>query len=141
VRDDFFASGGHSLLAVRLFARVHQELKVDLPLAVLFEAPTIERLAERNASILDAKDRFYDVLFVGGGNVALHQTAIGLHARVRALRSLSLSRTGRAQESVQELREIMAAIDANDAARAELACTRHVANAGAVVAEALSALG
>ncbi len=102
---------------------------------------TIERLAERKASILDAKDRFYDVLFVGGGNVALHQTASGLHARVRALRSLSLSRPGRAKESVEELREIMAAIDANDAERAELACTRHVANAGEVVAAALSALG
>jgi DNA-binding GntR family transcriptional regulator len=100
----------------------------------------IERLAERGASILDAKDRFYDVLFVGGGNLALHQTATGLHARVRALRSLSLSRPGRAEESVRELREIMAAIDADDAERAALACTRHVANAGAVVAEALGSL-
>jgi DNA-binding GntR family transcriptional regulator len=125
-------------LAGRLFV----ENATDAQRRALHRAMTaIERLAERGASILDAKDRFYDVLFAGGGNVALHQTAIGLHARVRALRSLSLSRPGRAEESVRELREIMAAIDANDAERAELACTRHVANAGAVAAEALSSHG
>lgn len=101
----------------------------------------IERLAERDASILDAKDRFYDVLFAGGGNLALQQTATGLHARVRALRSLSLARPGRTAESVRELREIIEAIDAKDAEWAELACTRHVANAGAAVAEALRILG
>jgi DNA-binding GntR family transcriptional regulator len=122
-------------LAGRLFV----ENATDAQRRALHRAMTaIERLAERNASILDAKDRFYDVLFAGGGNVALHQTALGLHARVRVLRSLSLSRPGRAAESVRELREIMAAIDANDAERAALACTRHVANAGAVAAEALS---
>src|SRR3954452_14969677 len=110
-------------LAGRLFV----ENATDAQRRALHRAMTaIERLAERGASILDAKDRFYDVLFGGGGNVALHQTAIGLRARVRALRSLSLSRPGRAEESVRELREIMAAIDANDAERAELACTRHV---------------
>jgi GntR family transcriptional regulator, trigonelline degradation regulator len=99
---------------------------------------TIERLAARNASILEAKDRFYEILFAGGGNVALHQTASGLHARVRTLRSLSLSVPGRTDESVQELREIMAAIDANDADRAGRACKHHVANAGATAAKALS---
>jgi DNA-binding GntR family transcriptional regulator len=99
----------------------------------------IERLAARGQSILEAKDRFYEVLFAGGGNVALHQTASALHARVRALRSLSLSVPGRAGESVRELHEIMAAVEAGDAARAAEACQRHVASAAAVVTEALGA--
>lgn len=47
VQDDFFASGGNSLIAVGLINRINRELGVSLPLQVLFDAPTIEALARR----------------------------------------------------------------------------------------------
>ena len=44
VQDDFFTLGGHSLIAVRLFAKIKKTFRIDYPMSVLFEAPTIERL-------------------------------------------------------------------------------------------------
>ena len=43
--EDFFAAGGHSLLAVRLIARMRQELGVELSLPQWLREPTIAHLA------------------------------------------------------------------------------------------------
>ncbi len=46
VTDNFFDLGGHSLVAVRMIGMLAQQTEREIPVAALFESPTIERLAQ-----------------------------------------------------------------------------------------------
>ncbi|MGI9585481.1 MAG: alpha/beta fold hydrolase [Acidimicrobiia bacterium] len=50
VEDDWFDLGGTSLGAVRLFARINDELGLTMPLNTLLSYPTVEAMANRIAS-------------------------------------------------------------------------------------------
>jgi FkbH-like protein len=45
IYDNFFELGGSSLLAVLIFAQIEKIFSKDLPVATLFEAPTVEQLS------------------------------------------------------------------------------------------------
>ena len=107
-------------LAGRLFVENATEVQRR---ALLAQLSKIDRLASRGVGVLEAKDRFYAILFDGAGNDALRDMTVSLQARVTYLRSLSLSREGRPAHSLAELHDNAAAIEAGDAMAAHHAST------------------
>lgn len=94
-----------------------------------------ERVVHRTTDtteMLDSKDEFYRILLQGARSEILGETLQGIKARVRTLRAKSLSKPGRAEETVAELRAIVDAVSEGDAVLASELCTRHVLRAGEV---------
>src|SRR6185295_2187884 len=47
IHENFFELGGHSLLATQVNSRIREAFRVDLPLHVIFESPTVAGIAAR----------------------------------------------------------------------------------------------
>lgn len=46
IQDDFFELGGDSILATQMISRLREMFQVDLPAVAIFDAPTVEKLAQ-----------------------------------------------------------------------------------------------
>jgi len=46
IYDNFFELGGNSILAVRVFSEIEKVCKTELPLSILFQTPSVHKLAE-----------------------------------------------------------------------------------------------
>ncbi|MEX2658131.1 MAG: GntR family transcriptional regulator [Acidimicrobiales bacterium] len=98
----------------------------------------IEKAADDGVDLSDAKARFYGVLFAGAGSSTIVSIISGLHARVSVLRAVSLAQPGRPRQSVEELREVIEAVEARAPDTAAKACARHVEQAARTAFSALS---
>jgi acyl carrier protein len=55
IHDDFFRSGGNSILGIRLIARIQAEFLVSLPLRAIFDSPSVDRLARAVEALVQAE--------------------------------------------------------------------------------------
>jgi DNA-binding GntR family transcriptional regulator len=93
--------------------------------------------------VLNAKNRFYDILFRGAGSETLSSMIGTLHARIWRWRALGLGHPrrsrGRSQEAVKGLRDLLKAIERRDADAAEAIARLEVSNAAKEVMRILEA--
>ena len=54
IYDNFFELGGDSLLATRIITQIRKTFKIDLPLVLIYEAPTIVSLLEKIENLTSA---------------------------------------------------------------------------------------
>jgi DNA-binding GntR family transcriptional regulator len=80
-------------------------------------------------SMIEVKDRFYEIIYGGTRNPVLWAQAKQLNQRLARLRSRSLSREGRPQQSIIEVEEVFELIAQRDADAAEQAWRAHIRHA------------
>ena len=125
-------------LAARKFVERASDDQVRALRAAFVEVERVTHDGGDIRSMLQAKDRFYDVLLDGAGNGAISGILGRLQARVSLLRATSLSQAGRPARSVAEIGTLVAAIEARDADAAVQAAATHLEHAASTGLGALA---
>jgi GntR family transcriptional regulator, trigonelline degradation regulator len=128
-------------LAARLFTEHADKGALDELTAAL--ARTVEAYKDGlPTTIVEAKNTFYEILFRGAGSEALSAMIDALQARVWRWRVLGVAHPQRSEqrsaEAIRDLKALVAAVAAGDAALAERIARTEVMNAAA---EALRLIG
>jgi thioesterase domain-containing protein/acyl carrier protein len=119
VKDNFFELGGHSLLAVQLMAKIEQQFARNLPLATLFQHPTIEQLAIIFRQPIDAlswsplvpiqasgsQPPFFCLPGLGGNPIYLYNLAhhLGRDQPFYSLQALGLDGESEPQSKIEDI--------------------------------------
>lgn len=94
----------------------------------------LERTSKQNSpvGILDATTEFYKIVFEAGGHNVAWEIVSRLNSRISRLRVMTLSTANRMTSGPLQIREIFAAIEANDPEAAAAASRAHVGAAAAI---------
>jgi DNA-binding GntR family transcriptional regulator len=129
-------------LAARLFAENASEAMV-MELEAALDAVVLAYQGEDGEQALDAKTRFYDLLYQGGASETLASMLGVVQARVWRWRAVGLTHPDRADdrlnESVGHLRLLIAAIRNKDGDSAENIARREVSKAAEEVMRLIAA--
>jgi DNA-binding GntR family transcriptional regulator len=127
------------VFVVRSFIRKMTKRDVQKLRSVYVEIAKSVRL-EDIPKIADAVARFYDIFYVGAGNLTIHAVIRRLMARISYLRTRSLSEPGRLAAGLDEVQAILQAIEAGDLDAAEAAVRIHMRNSMAAALSGLRSL-
>ena len=140
-RDLYAIRGALLGLAARLFVQNADDADVQSLRAALDETVACYEAGDPDR-ILDAKNRFYDVLVAGARSDSLSAMLSTLHARIWRWRALGLSHPSRSpmrsRESIDGLRAMFTAITIRDATKAEQCAREETDRAAAEVMHLLA---
>lgn len=125
-----------SLVVTRFIERASDEEIAALE-ETIDDFDEVVRRTTNTLELLESKEMFYSVLFAGARSEVFEQVLNGIKARVRVLRSTSLSKPGRAFDTVAELRAVVEAISRRDAQTASKLNAQHVHVAGQIAIDDL----
>ncbi|SAL84479.1 GntR family transcriptional regulator [Caballeronia arvi] len=94
--------------------------------------------AQDHHAVRDLTTAFYERMFIGGEKHVAWEIVQSLTARINRLRALTIASDDRGRQAVQEMRQVLAAIRANEPAGARDAARAHVERVAEIARKLLS---